>query len=71
MGEGVCFDRLAPGLWLVPQYQCEQNMIQITKVLKALKKELPALVAYYKNVSSSLADPRFPLSPKLLLMKCI
>ena len=60
MGEGVCFDRLAPGLWLVPQYQRERNMIQIAKVLKVLKEELPVLIAYYKNVSSSLADLKFP-----------
>lgn len=59
LGEGVYFDRLAPGLWLVPQYQCERNMIQIARVLKALKEELSALAAYYKNISS-LACPRFP-----------
>lgn len=58
-GEGVYVDRLTHGLWLTPQHQSPQFEKYIARVLRALKEEMIALEAYYKN-DQAVVFPRFP-----------
>lgn len=60
-GEDIYIDRLA-SLWLVPQTQNGQAMMEIARVLAALRRATKSLCEYYSSlvVSTPTADPRQP-----------
>ncbi len=57
---GLCVDRLAPGLWLVPQH--DADMIMIARVLGSLKILFNDLKGYYTSCAINDGDKiqRFP-----------
>lgn len=64
LGKHVCIDRLAPVLWLVPQYESMASMLQTAKVLRALKDALSQLSRYYDQILQSQILQSRPLQPR-------
>lgn len=57
----ISIDRLASPLWLVPQTQNHLAMMEIARVLAALRRAAESLHQYYLNLPiTPIVDPRFP-----------